>query len=97
MAGLTGCFSLSVPGGFSPVEGPLSEQSPTPPTYIATLSSVLSGTISVVPANGEVCAGPWHFVSKTAPVNTDSPAAADVPTDIARDNKVNIFEVSVYN
>ena len=84
MAVLTGCLALSVPGGFSPVKGPLSEQSPTLPTYMATLSGVLSGTISVVLPNGEVCAGPWHFVSKSAPANTDSSAAA-VPTDIAAD------------
>jgi hypothetical protein len=63
---LSGCVSLSVPGGFSPVQGPLSKQSPIP-TYAATMSGVFSGSISVVLDNGEVCKGPWVFVSKTAP------------------------------
>jgi hypothetical protein len=63
---LGGCFSLSVPGGFTPVQGPLSKQSPVP-TYSATMHGILSGTISVVLDNGEVCSGPWAFVSKAPP------------------------------
>jgi hypothetical protein len=59
---LCGCISLSVKGGFSPIQGPLAEQSPLP-TYSATMSGVLSGTISVALSNGEVCKGPWAFVS----------------------------------
>jgi hypothetical protein len=60
---LTGCV-LSVPGGFSPVQGPLSKQSPIP-TYSATMSGLFSGSISVVLDNGEVCKGPWTFASNT--------------------------------
>jgi hypothetical protein len=81
---LTGCLSLSVPGAFSPVQGPLSKQSPLPPTYTAKMSGLLSGTISVNLANGEVCTGTWFFVSKAPPVNTDSSiaaASADMATD----------------
>jgi hypothetical protein len=59
---LCGCISLSVKGGFSPIQGPLAEQSPLP-TYSATMSGVLAGTISVALSNGEVYKGPWAFVS----------------------------------
>jgi hypothetical protein len=52
---LSGCI-LSVPGGFSPVQGPLSKRSPIP-TYAATMSGILWGSISVVLDNGEVCKG----------------------------------------
>jgi hypothetical protein len=78
---LGGCISLSVPGGFSPVQGPLSKQSPIP-TYAATMSGILSGSISVVLGNGEVCQGPWAFVSKTPP-GTSAPVVT--PIDMAAD------------
>jgi len=82
---LAGCISLSVPGGFSPVQGPLSQQSQVP-TYTAKMSGLLSGTISVILANGEVCQGPWAFVSKAIPDNTsNSNAASPVPGDLAAD------------
>jgi len=71
---LAGCISLSVPGRFSPVQGPLSKQSPVPP-YTATMSGILSGTISVVLDNGEVCKGSWVLVSKTAPDKSSSNSA----------------------
>jgi hypothetical protein len=61
---LSGC--LSVPGAFSPVQGPLSKQSPTP-TYAATFSGILAGSISVVLDNGEICKGPWAIISNTPP------------------------------
>ena len=50
------------------------------------MSGLLSGTISVILANGEVCQGPWAFVSKTIPDNTShSSAASPVPRDLAAD------------
>jgi hypothetical protein len=67
---LAGCVSLTVPGGFSPVKGPLSQQNPLP-TYTAKMSGLLSGSISVILSNGEVCKGPWAFVS-TATGGTDN-------------------------
>jgi hypothetical protein len=82
---LTGCVSLSVPGAFSPVRGPLSKQSPATPAYTAKMSGLFSGTISVDLANGEVCAGTWSFVSKTAPANTDPSAGTAAPADMAAD------------
>lgn len=81
---LTGCVSLSVPGAFSPVEGPLSKQSPVP-TYTAKMSGLSSGTISVVLSKGELCTGTWTFVSKTAPANTDPSDGAAAPMDMAAD------------
>jgi hypothetical protein len=82
---LAGCISLSVPGGFSPVQGPLSQQSPLP-TYTAKMSGLLSGTISVILANGDVCQGPWAFVSKTPPdTKSNANAASPVPGDLAAD------------
>jgi hypothetical protein len=75
---LGGCI---VPGGFSPVQGPLSKQSPIP-TYAATLSGVLSGSISVVLDNGEVCKGPWALVSTTS---QGTSATAVTPIDMAAD------------
>jgi hypothetical protein len=73
---LCGCISLSVKGGFSPIQGPLAEQSPLP-TYSATMSGVLSGTISVALSNGEVCKGAWTFVSgKPTAGTTDTPDLA---------------------
>jgi hypothetical protein len=82
---LAGCISLSVPGGFSPVRGPLSQQSPLP-TYTAKMSGLLSGTISVILANGDVCQGPWAFVSKTPPdTKSNANAASPVPGDLAAD------------
>jgi hypothetical protein len=82
---LAGCISLSVSGGFSPVQGPLSQQSPLP-TYTAKMSGLLSGTISVILANGDVCQGPWAFVSKTPPdTKSNANAASPVPGDLAAD------------
>lgn len=82
---LAGCVSLSVPGGFSPVQGPLSQQSPVP-TFTAKMSGLLSGTISVVLANGEVCNGPWAFVSKATPDSKiDTNAVSPVPPNMAAD------------
>jgi len=75
---LGGCIGLSVKGGFSPVRGPLAGQSPIP-TYEATMSGILSGTISVVLGTGEVCKGPWTFVSQ-APAASSTP-----PVDLAAD------------
>jgi hypothetical protein len=77
---LGGCI-LSVPGGFSPVQGPLSKQSPIP-TYAATLSGLFSGSISVVLDNGEVCKGQWAFVSTTP---QSMSATAVTPIDMAAD------------
>jgi hypothetical protein len=81
---LTGCVSLSVPGRFSPVQGPLSKQSPIP-TYSATLSGFLSGTISVIIENGEVCKGPWAFVSKSAPEKNDAGSGGPASSNMAAD------------
>jgi len=67
---------LTVPGGFSPVQGPLAHQNAVP-AYAAKMSGLLSGTISVVLANGEVCQGPWAFVSKTS----SGPAPIDMAAD----------------
>jgi hypothetical protein len=74
---LGGCI-LTVRSGFSPVQGPLSKQSPIP-TYSATISGLFSGTVSVVLDNGEVCTGPWELASKTPP------AGAVTPIDMAAD------------
>jgi hypothetical protein len=79
---LTGCVSLSVSGGFSPIRGPLSQQSPVP-TYTAKMSGILSGTISVTVADGETCSGPWAFVSKAPAAGTVAGAAA--PMDMGAD------------
>jgi hypothetical protein len=80
---LSGC--LSVRGGFSPVQGPLSEQSPVP-TYAATMSGLFAGSISVSLDNGEVCKGPWGFVSQTAPgTSATAGIAAVAPIDMAAD------------
>ena len=76
---LSGC--LSVPGAFSPVQGPLSKRSPVP-TYAATLSGILSGSISVVLDNSEICKGHWAFVSQTTPATS---AVAVTPIDLAAD------------
>jgi len=79
---LVGCVSLSVPGAFSPVQGPLSKK-PSVPSYSATMSGILSGTISVVVDNGEVCRGPWVFFSKAAAEGRDasSPPAGNLAAD----------------
>lgn len=82
---LTGCISLSAPGAFSPVRGPLSQQSALPPAYTAKMSGLLSGTISVNLPNGEVCTGPWSFVSKTPPASSGLSAGAAAPMDAAAD------------
>jgi hypothetical protein len=74
---LSGCI-FAVPGAFSPVQGPLSKQSPIP-TYSATISGLFSGTVSVVLDNGEMCTGPWELASKTPP------ATASTPIDMAAD------------
>lgn len=70
-----GCLSLTVRGGFSPIQGPLAQQSPRP-TYPATMSGILSGSITVVLPSQEVCKGSWVFVSKAPPTST-------VPVDLA--------------
>jgi hypothetical protein len=81
---LSGCI-LSVPGGFSPVQGPLSKQSPIP-TYAATMSGLFAGSISVTLDNGEVCKGPWAFVSDTpSATSATAGAAAVAPIDMAAD------------
>ena len=50
------------------------------PTYTAKMSGLLSGTISVTLANGEVCQGPWAFVPTTSAGPRDINAAgADIP------------------
>jgi hypothetical protein len=77
---LSGCM-LSVPGGFSPVQGPLSKRSPIP-TYAASITGLFSGTISVVLDNGEMCTGPWELASKTAPGTSATTVA---PVDMAAD------------
>jgi hypothetical protein len=74
---LGGCI-LTVRSGFSPVQGPLSQQTPIP-TYSATISGLFSGTVSVVLDNGEVCTGQWELASKTPP------ATAVTPIDMAAD------------
>jgi hypothetical protein len=76
---LSGCI-LSVPGGFSPVQGPLSKQSPIP-TYAATMSGVFYGSISVVLDNGEVFKGPWALVPETPGTS----ATLVTPVDMADD------------
>ncbi len=72
---LAGCVSLTVPGGFSPVQGPLSQQDPVP-TYTAKMSGLLSGSISVTLFSGEVCKGPWAFVSTAANGSANAGIAA---------------------
>jgi hypothetical protein len=50
------------------------------------MSGLLSGTISVMLANGEICQGPWAFVSNTIPDNTsNSNAASSLPPTLAAD------------
>jgi hypothetical protein len=81
---LAGCI-LSVPGGFSPVQGPLSKQSPIP-TYAATMSGLFAGSVSVTLDNGEVCKGPWAFVSATPPATSATArTVAAAPIDMAAD------------
>jgi hypothetical protein len=73
------------PRALSPVQGPLSKRSPVP-TYAATISGILSGSISVVLENGEVCKGPWAFVSDTPPATSATAGTAAVaPIDMAAD------------
>jgi hypothetical protein len=81
---LAGCISLTVPGGFSPVQGPLAEQTPVP-AYAAKMSGLLSGTISVVLAGGEVCQGPWVFVSRTPAGTGDTTTSKPQPINMAAD------------
>ena len=82
---LAGCISLSVPGGFSPVQGPLSQQSPVP-TYTAKMNGLLSGSISVGLANCELCRGPWAFLAKASTDSkTDTYAVSPVPPNMAAD------------
>jgi hypothetical protein len=83
-ASLAGCISLTVPGGFSPIRGPLAQQNNLP-AYTAKMSGLLSGTISVVLANNEVCQGPWAFVSMTTAVGGDTNAGSPVPSNMAVD------------
>jgi hypothetical protein len=44
------------------------------------MSGILSGSISVVLVNGELCRGPWTFVSKAAP-STDGTTPPNMATD----------------
>lgn len=79
---LAGCVSLSVPGSYSPVQGPLSKNAPLP-SYSAEMSGLLSGTISVIVDNGEACKGPWVFVSKAAATGSEvsNPPAGNLAAD----------------
>jgi hypothetical protein len=81
---IAGCISLTVSGGFSPVQGPLAQQNPLP-AYAAKMSGLLSGTISVVLATGEVCQGPWAFVSTATAgkgdTNTGGPERFNLAAD----------------
>ena len=79
---VTGCISLTVPGGFSPVQGPLSQQNPLP-EYAAKMSGLLSGTISVVLATGEVCQGQWAFVPTTTSGADATKASVPEPVNMA--------------
>ena len=81
---LAGCVSLTVSGGFSPVQGPLAQQNPVP-AYTAKMSGLLSGTISAVLAGGEVCQGPWNFVSRTAAGQGDTSTSSPEPSNMAAD------------
>jgi len=81
---LTGCISLTVPGGFSPVQGPLAQQQPLP-AFEAKMSGLLSGTISVALDTGEVCQGPWAFVSRTTSGKSDTNAGSPEPFNMAAD------------
>jgi hypothetical protein len=81
---LAGCISLTVSGGFSPVQGPLAQQNPLP-AYTAKMSGLLSGTISVVLATGEVCQGPWAFVSTTTAGKGDTNTGSPEPSNLAAD------------
>jgi hypothetical protein len=80
---LTGCASLSVPGAFTAVGGPLSMQSPAPPAYRAKMTGVFSGTISVTLANGELCTGPWSFVPNSTQAGAGSPTGNAAPVDLS--------------
>ena len=81
---LAGCISLTVSGSFAAVQGPLARQDALP-AYAAKMSGVLSGTISVVLTNGEVCQGRWAFVSTTTAgqgaTNATSPVPSNMPAD----------------
>jgi hypothetical protein len=72
-----------VPGGFSPVQGPLAQQHVS--TYTAKMSGLLSGTISVVLANDEACQGRWAFVSKSMEGQGDSSAGNAATSSLAAD------------
>jgi hypothetical protein len=79
---LSGC---AVTAGFSPVQGPLSKQSPVP-TYTASVSGIVSsGNISVVLENGEVCKGPWALVSQAAAGKSNSTASNPSTTNVSAD------------
>lgn len=81
---MTGCISLTVPGGFSPVQGPLAQQNPLP-QYSAKMSGLLSGTISVILGTGEICQGQWAFVP-TTPSGTGSTKTSTLePVNMAAD------------
>jgi hypothetical protein len=49
------------------------------------MSGLLSGTISVVFENGEVCKGPWAFVSKTAPEKSNAVMGGPASSNMAAD------------
>lgn len=81
---MTGCVSLTVPGGFSPIQGPLAQQNPLP-QYSAKMSGLLSGTITVILATGEICQGQWAFVP-TTPSGTGSTKTSTLePVNMAAD------------
>jgi hypothetical protein len=81
---LAGCISLTVSGSFSPVQGPLAQQSALP-AYAAKMSGLLSGTISVVLTKAEVCQGQWAFVSTPVAGQGDTNATSPVPSNMAAD------------
>lgn len=81
---LAGCFGLSVRGGFSPVQGPLAAHVPVP-TYPATMTGLTSGTISVTLENGEVCTGPWAFVSTDGSAPRTPAPGAQPTSDLRAD------------
>ena len=76
---LSGCVTLSAPGSFAVVRGPKVTQSTPPPTYQATLRGLLSGTVTVVTDDGEVCSGKWGFISRTTATKDGSSAAGVAP------------------
>jgi hypothetical protein len=85
---LSGCVTLSAPGSFVVVQGPKATQSTPVPSYQATFRGLLSGSISVVTDDGEVCSGKWGFISATTAAKDGSSAAGAAPAPPA--NSVNM-------